>query len=64
MGGITGSKGMNIFMALVNIALKSRCLERNASLRCVQIEQGTVGLLSSQGLDSISFFKSSSLQIY
>ena len=63
MGGITGSKGMNIFMALVNIALKL-CPELNAILRCVQTERGTVGLLSSQGLDNISSLKSSSLRIY
>lgn len=64
MGGITGSKGMNIFMALVNIAFKLWCPELNAILRCIQTGQGTVGLLNSQGLDNISFFKSSSLRIY
>ena len=64
MGGIIGSKGMNIFMTVVNIALKLWCPELNAILRCVQTEQGTVELLSSQGLDSISSFISSSLRIY
>ena len=64
MGGITGSKGMNIFMTVVNIALKLWCPEPDAILRCVQTEQGTVELLSSQGLDNISSFISSSLRIY